>query len=483
MKRLITVIVLITIVFNIVSTDISYADDYSMYRHGLIAFVAVLASYGITFANYQREKIIALYDDFICAITPSELIDYYQQAKIANKSSLTDTTFSPESLGIALNRWIKSIFDVGYNSISIPNGDISIIGNIDGGSVLYTLVPGLSAGKVIHISGLGMSATLTIVKSYTEPGMTYKYDVAYNLAGLTGTFLCYNYNGGSYTEFGINSTRNPGYITSFVYNSGNKLFENKVLPSDISSVVNPTISTSDIDYYAGGVAVDLPIDVYPDDEPKVPFLPAPINWGSDKVTTGLNGDRVYNGDIDDFLDDAVSDSDYVNDIVDSVSGSIAGGVSRPLPVVDSVAGTITWPVAIPTPVPVNPSIPIPTPVARPVEEGVGSIDASLTGLLEWLGKWFAAPTATIDFSPLIGINIQDKFPFSLPFDLAGIFTSLQASPEAPEWVLKWGTSTTGNINIPINFEQFEPWARIVRWGVLIIFIIGLIVVTRNMIGG
>ncbi len=79
--------------------------------------------------------------------------------------------------------------------------------------------------------------------------------------------------------------------------------------------------------------------------------------------------------------------------------------------------------------------------------------------------------------------IKNKFPFSIPWDLKNAITSLTATPKAPKWTINFDSEYfVGGGQVEIDFAQFEPWAKIVRWGVLILFNITLILVTRKIIG-
>lgn len=79
--------------------------------------------------------------------------------------------------------------------------------------------------------------------------------------------------------------------------------------------------------------------------------------------------------------------------------------------------------------------------------------------------------------------IKNKFPFSIPWDLKNSISALVATPEAPYWEIEFPDDIyVGGGEIVIDFEQFELWAKIVRWGVLISFNIFLILATRKIIG-
>lgn len=81
------------------------------------------------------------------------------------------------------------------------------------------------------------------------------------------------------------------------------------------------------------------------------------------------------------------------------------------------------------------------------------------------------------------LGLTRKFPFSIPWDLKNAVTTLVAEPKCPKWEINWDSAYfVGGGKTVIDFEKFETWAKIVRWGVLIVFNIGLIIATRKLIG-
>jgi len=109
----------------------------------------------------------------------------------------------------------------------------------------------------------------------------------------------------------------------------------------------------------------------------------------------------------------------------------------------------------------------------------GSIPVSIDGS-------FDLPTeGSFDWTRL-NMNIElvtDKFPFSIPFDLAEAIGNLVAEPEVP--ILEQNLTLAGidGGNLTLDFTPFQPLANIIKWGILIIFNIGLILLTRRIIRG
>lgn len=114
--------------------------------------------------------------------------------------------------------------------------------------------------------------------------------------------------------------------------------------------------------------------------------------------------------------------------------------------------------------------------ATNIYTGVQSIATSIT----------AAPTVALNMQPLslAGATLATKFPFCIPFDLVNSISALNVAAVAPHWVINFDSSYfTGGGQVDIDFAQFEAWAVIIRWGLLIGFSLGLIMITRQIIGG
>lgn len=109
-----------------------------------------------------------------------------------------------------------------------------------------------------------------------------------------------------------------------------------------------------------------------------------------------------------------------------------------------------------------------------------------TGVDTGTGTGTATGTVSLDLSPLksLGGVLTSKFPFSIPWDLSNAVQGLKATPKAPHWTITFPSNYfIGGGTIDIDFAQFQAWANIVRWGLLIAFNIGLIMLTRTIIRG
>lgn len=103
-------------------------------------------------------------------------------------------------------------------------------------------------------------------------------------------------------------------------------------------------------------------------------------------------------------------------------------------------------------------------------------------LLEWTdpnetNTWGTdTPTIPSDF-------MKRKFPFCIPYDIYNSVVALKSTPKAPVWEIDLSNSVfKGGGKFTIDFSQFEAWAKIVRWGTLLIFTFILIINSRRFIG-
>lgn len=80
-------------------------------------------------------------------------------------------------------------------------------------------------------------------------------------------------------------------------------------------------------------------------------------------------------------------------------------------------------------------------------------------------------------------DLKSIFPFCIPFDLIACIKGLAADPEAPVWNIKIPMPTNYTWAITIDMSDYDGVVRIFRIGEDLLFIVGLIVITRNLIRG
>lgn len=132
------------------------------------------------------------------------------------------------------------------------------------------------------------------------------------------------------------------------------------------------------------------------------------------------------------------------------------------PVIDPTADVVLQPAKDPTPSP-NPD-PSPSTSPKPTMQPTpspGEIDSS---------------------QPVV--DLSKFFPFCIPFDLIHLVQALDADPVAPKWSLKLEPPQFPvEWEVTIDLSQFESLAKIFRTGETLLFVVGLILITRGIIKG
>lgn len=77
--------------------------------------------------------------------------------------------------------------------------------------------------------------------------------------------------------------------------------------------------------------------------------------------------------------------------------------------------------------------------------------------------------------------IISKFPFCIPFDVARLIGLLEADPKTPIFHVPLKVGTILDEEIVLDLSQWDNAVRIIRWGELLVFVAGLVLVTRNYI--
>lgn len=82
------------------------------------------------------------------------------------------------------------------------------------------------------------------------------------------------------------------------------------------------------------------------------------------------------------------------------------------------------------------------------------------------------------------VDLSKFFPFCIPFDLIHLVQALDADPVAPKWTLKLEPPQFPvEWEVTLDLSQFESLAKIFRTGETLLFVVGLILITRGIIKG
>lgn len=165
-----------------------------------------------------------------------------------------------------------------------------------------------------------------------------------------------------------------------------------------------------------------------------------------------------------------------------------------IPSVDSATGDVTYPDsiaytkdAVAAPYPIGddgvkvPDIPFDIPVdqtsGKPMDDtGTDTDNPSKPGEgTDTDPNW--PDTGSLSLPKLIA----SKFPFCIPFDVARLVGLLEAEPKAPVFRIPVVYANIVNEEIVIDFDKFADVLQIIRWGEIMLFVAGLVVITRNYI--
>lgn len=168
-----------------------------------------------------------------------------------------------------------------------------------------------------------------------------------------------------------------------------------------------------------------------------------------------------------------SDAEFMNALQKIIDLISAGGV-----------GTLDFPWAIPK---------------QQVEEGKQEVENKVEGKPYWpeWAMWWeklgikdlidtVTQSKTITESdvkmPQLPVSIKDKFPFCVPFDVYYMIEKLNATSVAPSWNIPFKIQSLGiNQNIPLDLSGWESVAAVCRWANVLLFILALVLLTRNII--
>ena len=199
------------------------------------------------------------------------------------------------------------------------------------------------------------------------------------------------------------------------------------IPHSINDVVNPTLTLAD---------VVVPGDIVNDDVIVYPPITYPPSTGNPPGTAN----PPWVGDL----------TNTVSNIATDVGG-IRGALNTVIEGVQAIPGQLTniW-------------------------EGIQAIPAAVTSTL--------VGTMELDFSRLrTSQNVTTLFPFSIPFDYYRTIASLRVPPQVPVVEMDFSGTIFGDYVWRLDMSEFEFIAEIVRWGVWIMFFIGLITATHKFI--
>lgn len=121
-----------------------------------------------------------------------------------------------------------------------------------------------------------------------------------------------------------------------------------------------------------------------------------------------------------------------------------------------------------------------------LSKALGTLLEGLTGLVkaffEGLTNFFIGDLDSIELEKLKLPDLSNLFPFCIPKDLSNILGMFQGEPKAPEFDWVFLNADGSEITQHFDLSGFEPVAKVVRSGEVVLFAVGLAMVTRKLLG-
>lgn len=125
-----------------------------------------------------------------------------------------------------------------------------------------------------------------------------------------------------------------------------------------------------------------------------------------------------------------------------------------------------------------------------VVSGIGSLGNKLSAILSKLAALPALigaaliGTGSLDLSGFRDLDLTTVFPFCIPFDLYNCFSGFNAAPVEPKFTVNFaGSALTEAGSVELDLTKFEVVFQIVRYFTFASFVVGLILVTRQLVRG
>lgn len=119
----------------------------------------------------------------------------------------------------------------------------------------------------------------------------------------------------------------------------------------------------------------------------------------------------------------------------------------------------------------------------PTEGTISRILDKVTAIAETLTTGLVGDIGSITI-PQINISLSDKFPFSLPWDVARIFGLLNSSPKSPVFqTVLGGPFKDTKLRIDVSEVFNEQLMEKIRFFELLTFCVGLVIITPRLMGG
>lgn len=445
---------------------------------------------------------------FVCLLLIFVLLFCFFMCPRASAVALEATT-------IAYGGLLVGTILVGAGVVFSSHGDMVKVGNamyktlVNGSSAIGKTISSISAWAVEHGASLAKGA-LRVGKDLYQ-GIVDAFNSAYSdgIVQVSSDTLSVDNSKHDYPDIAaarsmLNSFVAAQYTRATAYNDYGSLtlslVPKSVNNSGIVTYTTTVVTSSDSKPYTGavyGVSAGVGIDISPYLGYYFYFYSKQPN--GDVVTSTeryfssfLGANNVSNvAVVKGFYDIAVPTPDLAYPSDNYL-------VRMPdIPSVDTATGEVTYPDSIPytkdavaAPYPIGddgvkvPDIPYDIPVdqtsGKPMDDTGTDTDTPSKP-----GEGTDTDKPSVNWPSAGDISLPkliiSKFPFCIPFDVARLIGLLEADPKTPVFHVPLKVGTILDEEIVLDLSQWDNAVRIIRWGELIVFVAGLVLVTRNYI--
>lgn len=127
-----------------------------------------------------------------------------------------------------------------------------------------------------------------------------------------------------------------------------------------------------------------------------------------------------------------------------------------------------------------------------IKDGIFAIPSLLSNIYDsildfpsTIFDWTLPDAVALNFAPLY-VDLSNKFPFCIPFDIVNSLKSLSVDSVAPKFEFTFDSGSwliSKDTKFVLDFSVFSKLAAIVRFFILFGFVWFLIIITRRVIGG
>lgn len=307
---------------------------------------------------------------------------------------------------------------------------------------------GQSVGYRIFESDQFFSEIIAVYSNYivirtSYLGYTHQISHFYNSGIFTFSYVSHDF---------LSSSVRVYFTARYGHSNGSLLNNNSSWSIPFSSLVSTTGVLSP------GVPLDSPTWKKRESDGKygVPWFGFPDMPSFDNPHDGT---RMPDGYVDKTADEWLRDWLGDDTSVDNPDADIPWDKPIDIPSDGTIIGTIVG---------------VGTAIGNAIRTGINTFTKAITSV-------FAVPAeasrVNIDFSPLQGLGLMNKFPFSIPWDMYNSVASLSAGASAPVFDFEYMGQ-----NINFDFKRFDFLAAMMRYFIYLLFVVGLIGATRSRIG-